>query len=258
MQDAVEAPLARGTRGPRPQPASARGGALGRAGWNIDRLRVLPGTFWRGWLVVVLARSAQFVEPFLPVLLLVELRATSELVAGVLVAAQLAATVGVAAAGPLMDRWGPVRVLRVALAGSAVTCAALAATPGPVVAVPAAIGFGVASAIWRAAAQVVVPAALARPGVPANARATAFGLLVWASNLGAVLSAAVGAAGAPVRFLFLVQTAVLVGAAVLARILHTPRSVPRTSAEPVTTSSAVRAPDVGLWVLAAGVAPRPH
>jgi MFS family permease len=175
MQDAVEEPLARGTRDPRPQPASARGGALGRAGWNIDRLRVLPGTFWRGWLVVGLARSAQFVEPFLPVLLLVELRATSELVAGVLVAAQLAATVGVAAAGPLMDRWGPVRVLRVALAGSAVTCAALAATPGPVVAVPAAIGFGVASAIWRAAAQVVVPAALARPGVPAHARATPSG-----------------------------------------------------------------------------------
>ena len=155
MQDAVEEPLASGKRGPRPQPASARGGALGRAGWDIDRLRVLPGTFWRGWLVVVLGRSAQFVEPFLPVLLLVELRATSELVAGVLVAAQLAATVGVAAAGPLLDRWGPVRVLRVALVGSAVTCAALAATPGPVVAVPAAIGFGVASAIWRAAAQVV-------------------------------------------------------------------------------------------------------
>ena len=88
---------------------------------------------------MVLGRSAQFVEPFLPVLLLVELRATSELVAGVLVAAQLAATVGVAAAGPLMDRWGPVRVLRVALVGSAVTCTALAATPGPVVAVPAAI-----------------------------------------------------------------------------------------------------------------------
>lgn len=179
----------------------------------------LPGAFWRGWAVLALGRLAQFVEPFLPVLLLAQLGAGATAAAGVLLAAQLAATAGSAAAGAVMDRWGRRRVLRLGLAAAGVSCGALALAPHLGVAAMAAVLFGVTSASWRGAAGAVVPAVLAGAGVPANTRTVAFGLLIWASNLGAVLSSAVGAIGAPVRWLIAVQGVLLVLTAVLARIL---------------------------------------
>lgn len=109
----------------------------------------LPATFWRGWTVMALGRLAQFVEPFLPVLLLAQLGADPT-----------------AAAGAVMDRLGRRRVLRVCLVAAGVSCGALALAPDLGVAAVAAVVYGVSSAGWRGAAQAVVPAVLAgaRPG----------------------------------------------------------------------------------------------
>ncbi|HEX2064659.1 MAG TPA: hypothetical protein VHE80_09590, partial [Acidimicrobiales bacterium] len=66
----------------------------------------LPRAFWRAWLVVAVSRSAQFVEPFLPLLLLGGLAATPATLAAVLLAQQSAAVVGFVGLGPLTARFG--------------------------------------------------------------------------------------------------------------------------------------------------------
>lgn len=223
----------------------------------------LPGAFWRGWTVMAMGRLAQFVEPFLPVLLLVQFGAGATAAAGVLLAAQLASTAGSAAAGAAMDRWGRRRVLRVGLSAAGVSCGALALAPHLGVAAVAAVVYGVASTSWRGAAGAVVPAVLAGSGVPASTRTVAFGLLIWASNLGAVASASVGATGAPVHLLIAAQGGLLVLTAVLARILpddNTHRGdhggTGDDGRDPATvTPRPARVPDAGLWLLALAVAP---
>lgn len=224
------------------------------------QLRALPRAFWRGWSVVAVGRLAQFVEPFLPVLLLLELDASTQAVAAVLLAAQLSATAGVAVAGAATDRLGARRVLRLGLALATLAAAGLAAAPGLPAAAAAAMVYGVAAASWRAAAQALVPAALA-DAASSQARASAFGLLVWASNLGAVISAAVGAAGAPVRAMIAAQAVMLLAAALLARILpaagpSTPERLAPAAGVPMVLRARVRhVPDAGLWLVALAVAP---
>lgn len=103
---------------------------------------------------------------------------------------------------------------------------------------------------------------LAEPGLPARSRATAFGLLVWASNLGAVVSAAIGVLGAPVRGMFAAQTVILVLAAVTARILRWQERRPAAgtpgSASPALSPLRRGAPDLGLWLLAVAIARLPR
>lgn len=219
----------------------------------------LPAAFWRGWAVMALGRLAQFVEPFLPVLLLTQLDAGPAAAAAVLLAGQLAATAGAAVAGAVMDRWGRRRILRMGLVAAGVSCGALAVAPHLGIAAAAAVVYGIASASWRGAAGAGVPAVLAGAGVPASTRTVAFGLLIWASNLGAVVSATVGAAGAPVRVLIAAQGVLLVLTAVLARILPSEDTGSRETddhPEPgVLTPRLARVPDPGLWLLALAVAP---
>ncbi len=226
----------------------------------IQRLPALPRAFWRMLSVVGLGRLAQFVEPFLPVLLLVDLAAPAPAVAGVLLATQLAATAGVAIAGVATDRFGARPVLHVGLTLSSVAAAGLALAPTLASAAVAAMVYGVAAASWRAAAQTLVPAALTHANTSARVRASAFGLLVWASNLGAVASATVGALGAPVHTMIAAQAATLAATALLARVL--PPGYPQRDASDAggRTPMVLRprlqhVPDAGLWLVALAVAP---
>lgn len=79
----------------------------------------LPRGFWRLWTVVAAARAAQFVEPFLPVLLAVQLRAGPGAIAAVLLVQQAAAVLGFGALGPLSTRLGVAGGLRLGLVAAA-------------------------------------------------------------------------------------------------------------------------------------------
>lgn len=185
--------------------------------------RALPAAFWRTWLVVLVSRSAQFVEAFLPLLLLNTLGATAAATATVLVAQQAAATLAYAGEGWLVRRLGLIRVIRWGLAGSALAVAVLAVSETLLAAGLGAAAFGATSGAWRTAIQVAVPRTLVAstpitprvrttPDPDAEIRTTAFGAIFWAANFGAIASAVAGVAGAPLRVLFAVQ-AITTGAA---------------------------------------------
>ena len=199
----------------------------GRDAWRP--WRALSAEFWRTWLVVLVSRSAQFVEAFLPLLLLNTLGASAAATAAVLVAQQAAATFIVAGEGWLVRNLGLARVIRWGLGGSALAVAALAISQTLMVIGLAAAAFGAASGAWRTAIQVAVPRTLVASASDAPRasyrdqdaaiRAAAFGAIFWAANFGAVASAVAGVAGAPLRVLFAVQALTTGAAFVLTWIL---------------------------------------
>lgn len=207
--------------------------------------------FWRTWVVVVTTRSAQFVEPFLPVLLLAVLSASPGTTAAVLLVQQAAATLGYLSTGRLVGLIGHHSALRIGLAVSAAAAAVLAtANQAGTVAVAAAT-YGAGSSLWKTVTLSLVPVALgseAAASHPARLRSRAFGLIVLASNAGAVLSAAAGAAGVPVRLLLATQAV-----STTAGLLLTVRLPRVTAGGPPTraTASPATAPHVrgGRWAL---------
>jgi hypothetical protein len=228
----------------------------------------LPRAFWRAWLVVAVSRSAQFVEPFLPLLLLRGLAATPATLAAVLLAQQSAAVVGFVGLGPLADRFGVATTMRIGLAGAMVTAGVMAAVPETLAVGTAAVGYGAASALWRGAAQALVPLSLAAADSPRDApsstsgesavRARAFGLLVLASNAGSLASAAVGAAGAPVRAMIAAQAAATGVGLLLSTTLPRAPGADATVAQPgmtVRAASAVRRERLAFWLVVAAVVP---
>ena len=193
------------------------------------------------WLVVLVSRSAQFVEAFLPLLLLNALGATAAATASVLVAQQAAATLAFAGEGWLVRRLGLIRVIRWGLAGCALAVAVLAVSESLLAAGLGAAAFGATSGAWRTAIQVAVPRTLvaaasdspaAMAGTDAEIRSTAYGAIFWAANVGAIASAGAGAAGAPLRGLFAVQALTTGTAFVLTWIL--PRNLESSATLPVT------------------------
>ena len=203
--------------------------------------RALPTAFWRTWLVVLVSRSAQFVEAFLPLLLLNALGATAAATAMVLVAQQAAATLAYAGEGWLVRRLGLIRVIRWGLAGSALAVAVLAISETMLAAGLGAAAFGATSGAWRTAIQVAVPRTLvaaashtraATAGADAEIRSAAYGTIFWAANLGAIASAGAGAAGVPLRVLFAVQALATGAAFVLTWIL--PRNLGSSATLPAT------------------------
>jgi hypothetical protein len=227
----------------------------------------LPRAFWQAWLVVAVSRSAQFVEPFLPLLLLRGLDATPSTLAAVLLAQQGAAVVGFVGLGPLAARFGVAATMRVGFAGAMVTAGVMAAVPQVVAVAMAAFGYGAASALWRGAAQGLVPLSLSTVDSPPDAasgargasavRARAFGLLVLASNVGALVSAAVGAAGAPVRPMIAAQAAAVGVGLLLSTTLRRP-AAEVAAARPgmtVRAPSAVRRERLAFWLVVVAVVP---
>jgi hypothetical protein len=227
----------------------------------------LPRAFWQGWLVVAVSRSAQFIEPFLPLLLLRGLDATPGTLAAVLLAQQSAAVMGYVGLGPLASRIGVGAAMRVGLAGAMVAGGVMAAVPDIVAVATAAFGYGAASALWRGAAQALVPLSLSMADSPpdgasgaagaAAVRARAFGLLVLASNMGALASAAVGAAGAPVRVMISAQAAAMGIGLLLSTTLRRPVADTAVGHAGMTvrTVSAVRRERLVFWLFVAAVAP---
>jgi hypothetical protein len=215
--------------------------------------------------VVAAARSAQFVEPFLPLLLLVALDAGPTTVAAVLLGQQSAAVAGFVALGLVSSRWRVLALLRLGLVGSAAGCAALAVAPGVWVAALGAVAFGFSAALWRGAAQAMLPLSLTEgAGTEAGVRGSdagatrsrAFGLVVVASNAGALLSAAAGAAGLPIRAMFVIQ-AVALGAGLLLTVRVPPPRVvrPPSTLLPVGGGKPARRAMVRFWLMALAIAP---
>lgn len=215
----------------------------------------LPSTFWRAGSVVLVARAAQFVEAFLPLLFLQSLGAGPGATAVVLVAQQAASTAAYAVEGRLVRRLGLTRVLRWGLAGSAVAVGMLAQAESTLVGGIAAATFGATSGAWRAAVQAMVPAILiadtpaadaapALDGGGSDLRSRAYGALFLVANVGAIASAAAGAAGLPLRALFTIQAGTTAGAFLLTWIL--PRglgavdSLPRVPESKQPTAADVR------------------
>ncbi len=241
----------------------------------------LPAGFWRVLTVVGAARAAQFVEPFLPLLLLGALGAAPAVAAAVLLAQQAAAVAGFLVVGWLTNRLGVAVTLRLGLVTAAGAAGVLASASSLGSVAAAAVCYGLGSAVWRASAQALVPLSLAVPrvrsspggghvgpalaGGDASLRARAFGLFVAASNAGAVLSAAAGALGGPIRVLLAVQAVGMgLGLALSVRLrgIDGPRRGAGRGRRPRLRwrSTAGRAGDPvggspGLWLLVAAVAP---
>lgn len=179
--------------------------------------------------MVLTARAAQFVEAFLPLLLLQSIGVSTGVTAVVLVAQQVSSTLANAAAGWLVRRLGLIGVVRWGLLGSALAVAILAIADSALVAAAGAAVFGATSGAWRTAVQAMVPTTLTAPesveggggaasrGEEPDAvlRSRAFGAIFWAANAGAIMSAGAGAAGLPLRSLFAAQAISTVAAFVL-------------------------------------------
>ena len=162
--------------------------------------------------MVLIARAAQFVEAFLPLLLLQSIGASAGSTAVVLVIQQVASTLTYWGEGRLVRAFGLTGVIRWGLLVSAVAVGGLAAAESTTIAAVFAAMFGAASGAWRAAVQAAVPSTLATveelPGTDeaddADVRSRAFGAIFWAANLGAIASATAGALGLPLRWLLAV------------------------------------------------------
>ena len=193
--------------------------------------------------MVLVARAAQFVEAFLPLLLLQSIGAGAGSTAVVLVIQQVASTLTYWGEGRLVRAFGLTGVIRWGLLGSAVAVGGLAAAESITVAAVFAAMFGAASGAWRAAVQAAVPSTLATvedvPGTDEadddDVRSRAFGAIFWAANLGAIASAAAGALGLPLRWLLAAQ-AVTTGVAFLLSWLL-PDSVGRADSLPVVPAT---------------------
>lgn len=205
------------------------------------------------WVVVLTARVAQFVETFLPLLLVESLGAGPGAIAVVLAMQQASATLANATVGRLVRRVGLTSGLRWGLLGSATAVAGLALAGSLPAAAAASAVYGASTATWRAAVQALVPRTLADPGAASNRRdvsteqddsvwrSRAFGAIFWAANIGAVASGAAGVAGLPLAGLFSVQAAMTTVALLLSFTL--PARGDRLDAVPEVPTSQQPTPD---------------
>jgi hypothetical protein len=218
-------------------------------------------------VVVAVGRAAQFVEPFLPVLLVDNLQAQPASVSTVLLLQQAAAVAGFLLLGRLSVRVGVAAVTTTGLAVGAAATGVLAVADSMAWVIAGAAAFALAAALWRASAFALVPLALKSNPTGTNSsrssdradattvRARAAGMIVLASNVGAMLSAAVGAVGGRVRVMFAVQAGMTALAAALSlRLRNWERTAATTGGSDAPPGSA-RSGRGAFWLVIAAVAP---
>ncbi|MFD8981249.1 MFS transporter [Streptomyces sp. NPDC059564] len=153
---------------------------------GAERRAPLPGVFWLLFTGVLLNRLGILVPSFLALFLAAE-SGIGPGVTGILVGVWGAGSVtGSLAGGVLADRTGARGAILVSQATAIGACAVLAAVTQPAVLGVAAFLAGCASTLHKPAGTVVVARAL-----PESEHVRAFGLLYWASNIGAAVSPAV-------------------------------------------------------------------
>ncbi|MGW3327445.1 MFS transporter [Streptomyces virginiae] len=146
----------------------------------------LPRVFWLLFTGVLLNRLGILVPSFLALFLAAE-SGIGPGVTGILVGVWGAGSVaGSLAGGVLADRTGARGAILVSQFTAIGACAVLAAVDRPAVLGAAAFLAGCASTLHKPAGTVVVAQAL-----PRSEHVRAFGLLYWASNIGAAISPAV-------------------------------------------------------------------
>lgn len=146
----------------------------------------LPRVFWLLFTGVLLNRLGILVPSFLALFLAAE-SGIGPGVTGILVGVWGAGSVaGSLAGGVLADRTGARGAILVSQLTAIGACAVLAAVDRPTVLAAAALLAGCASTLHKPAGTVVVAQAL-----PRSEHVRAFGLLYWASNIGAAISPAV-------------------------------------------------------------------
>ncbi|MFE5520256.1 MFS transporter [Streptomyces virginiae] len=146
----------------------------------------LPRVFWLLFTGVLLNRLGILVPSFLALFLAAE-SGIGPGVTGILVGVWGAGSVaGSLAGGVLADRTGARGAILVSQFTAIGACAVLAAVDRPTVLAAAALLAGCASTLHKPAGTVVVAQAL-----PRSEHVRAFGLLYWASNIGAAISPAV-------------------------------------------------------------------
>ncbi|MGW7330776.1 MFS transporter, partial [Streptomyces sp. NPDC054840] len=146
----------------------------------------LPGVFWLLFTGVLLNRLGILVPSFLALFLAAE-SGIGPGATGILVGVWGAGSVaGSLAGGVLADRTGARGAILVSQVTAIGACAVLAAVAQPAVLGVAAFLAGCASTLHKPAGTVVVAQAL-----PESEHVRAFGLLYWASNIGAAISPAV-------------------------------------------------------------------
>ncbi|MFG2228641.1 MFS transporter [Streptomyces sp. NPDC048723] len=151
-----------------------------------ERRVPLPGVFWLLFTGVLLNRLGILVPSFLTLFLAAE-SGIGPGATGILVGVWGAGSVtGSLAGGVLADRTGARGAILVSQVTAIGACAVLAAVAQPAVLGGAAFLAGCASTLHKPAGTVVVAQAL-----PESEHVRAFGLLYWASNIGAAISPAV-------------------------------------------------------------------
>ncbi|MFI1762713.1 MFS transporter [Streptomyces sp. NPDC020800] len=146
----------------------------------------MPPVFWLLFAGTLLNRLGILVPAFLSLFLAAQTGLSTDAI-GVLVGLWGAGSVaGSLLGGVLADRLGPRAAVLVSQAVSLAASAALACTQRPAVLAGVVVLSGCASTVHKPAGAVVVSAAL-----PGAGHVRAFGLLYWASNIGAAVSPAV-------------------------------------------------------------------
>ncbi|WP_030902602.1 MFS transporter [Streptomyces sp. NRRL S-515] len=196
----------------------------------------LPRVFWLLFTGVLLNRLGILVPSFLALFLAAE-SGIGPGATGILVGVWGAGSVaGSLAGGVLADRTGARGAILVSQVTAIGACAVLAAVAQPAVLGVAAFLAGCASTLHKPAGTVVVAQAL-----PEGEHVRAFGLLYWASNIGAAISPAVSGflLSASGYWLIALNVTTALAYVGLARLLPGPR--PRAAAAPTDATDATGA-----------------
>lgn len=158
----------------------------------------LPRPFWILWAGTLVNRLGTMVIPFLSFYLSLERGFSATEVGVVLAVLGVGSVLSQPIGGVIADRWGR----RVALTGGMLATGALMLTLGYAESTPVTVVvvflLGVTLDLFRPASQAIVADL-----IPAEGRPRAFGMLLWAVNLGFALSMALGGALAREGFLTL-------------------------------------------------------
>jgi MFS family permease len=183
----------------------------------VLQLRALPRAVRVIFAATLINRSGTMVLPYLALYLTIGLGEGAELAGTVLAAYGVGAVVAPMLAGPLVDRYGALRVMRGSLLGSGLLLFSYSFARG----VPMLVGLAFLLAL---VAEAFRPASLAvvADTVPASQRKTAFAVIRFAINLGMSLGPAVGGLLVSVSFraLFLIDAVTSIAAGVLLAVVR--------------------------------------
>jgi len=181
------------------------------------QLRALPRAVRVIFAATLINRSGTMVLPYLALYLTVGLGEGAEVAGVVLAAYGVGAVVAPMLAGPLVDRYGALRVMRGSLLGSGLLLLSYSFARG----VPMLVGLAFLLALLTEAFR---PASLAvvADTVPASQRKTAFAVIRFAINLGMSLGPAVGGLLVSVSFraLFLIDAVTSIAAGIVLAVVR--------------------------------------